>query len=479
MKSQKPKIKFLSNKLIEKIINEACIILENIGVTIHHQILLENLSDLGCKCDFENKHVFIKPEIIHKCLSSVPKQIKLYNIKGNQYYLIGGNKVHFTPGSTAIKIYDCINNIIRIADCDDMIKYNKIVEQLQYIDYSSTAIVPNDVPEEIGDSIRLYTLLKMTSKPIVTGAFTINGFYRMLEMILAVRETYEQIRKKPFTIFSCCPTSPLKWSHVTSDNTMKCANYGIPVEFISMPLSGFMGPISLVGSLIQHTAETLSGVIISQITRPGAPILWGGSPGTFDMRTMKPCISSIETQMMDCSYSEIGKYLNIPTQAYIGLSDSETFDVQSGFESGTGMYLAALAGINSVSGPGMLLFESCLSLEKLIFDNEICGMSQKLIKGIEHYDEDFPSLPIFEELITKQNLLTSDSTIKYLRDAHYIPGPVINRGSGDVSVSVSNRASLEVNKLISKYNRPDILDSNQKQKIDSFIPRALKNKLDV
>ena len=91
--------------------------------------------------------------------------------------------------------------------------------------------------------------------------------------------------------------SPLKWSDVTSQNVVDSARYSIPVEFVSMPLSGFMAPVSLVGTLIQHTAETLSGVVISQLSRPGTPVLYGGSPAVFDIRTETTPMGAIETML--------------------------------------------------------------------------------------------------------------------------------------------------------------------------------------
>ncbi|GAG01453.1 unnamed protein product, partial [marine sediment metagenome] len=245
---------------------------------------------------------------------------------------------------------------------------------------------------------------------------------------LAVRGTEEALAAKPLTVFSCCPTAPLKWSDVTSQNVVDCARYSIPVEFVSMPLAGFVAPVTLVGTLVQHTAETLSGIVISQLSNPGTPVLYGGSPAIFDVRYETTPMGAVETMMIDCAYNEIGKHLGLPTQAYIGLSDAKRLDAQAGLEASMGATLAALAGINSVSGPGMLDFESCLSLESLVLDNEICGMALRLIEGIEPH-EDFPALPRFEELLKDRHLLISKHTRRYLRQEHYFPGDTIDRAN--------------------------------------------------
>jgi trimethylamine--corrinoid protein Co-methyltransferase len=326
-------------------------------------------------------------------------------------------------------------------------------------------MVPDDVPERVSDSYRLYLSLLFGEKPVVTGCFTAGSFRVMRDMQVAVRGSAEELAAKPLTVFSCCPTAPLKWSGVTVQNLVDCASSGIPVEFISMPLSGFMAPVTLVGTLIQHTAETLSGVVISQLARPGAPVLYGGSPAIFDVRRETTPMGAIETMMVDCAYSEIGRHLGLPTQAYISLSDAKLLDAQAGLETGIGATLATLAGINSISGPGMLDFESCQSLEKLVLDNDICGMVLRLARGIEPHD-DFPALPIFEEMLKEGHLLISRHTRRWLKTEHYLPGPVIDRANrgrwlAEGALTLAERARREKERLVSQWQPSRLPDATQ------------------
>jgi trimethylamine--corrinoid protein Co-methyltransferase len=222
-----------------------------------------------------------------------------------------------------------------------------------------------------------------------------------------------------------------------------------------MPLSGFVAPVTLTGTLIQHTAETLSGIVISQLSNPGTPILYGGSPSIFDVRFETTPMGAIETMMIDCAYNEIGKFLGIPTQAYISLTDSKQIDMQAGLETGMGATLAALSGINNISGPGMTDFESCFSLEKLVADNEICGMLFRMLEGIKP-KEDFPSLPLFEELLDEEHLLISKHTRKYIKEEHFFPGPIINHANrsrwlDEGASTLEDRAHQQVNELLATY----------------------------
>jgi trimethylamine--corrinoid protein Co-methyltransferase len=463
----RPVVRFLSNELIERIIAEAREVLCKLGVEIHNKNILSMLRDYGVKVDMNRCQVFFNDKIIDRALKTAPHSFKLYDVCENQTHNFSEYNVYFTPGSAALNILDYDTKKIRKPTTMDYIRYAKVISRLNHIASQSTAFIPADVPEKISDSYRLYLSLLFCEKPVVTGAFTIEAFNIMKDVQVAVRGTKENLAEKPLTVFSCCPTSPLKWSEVTSQNLVDCAGFSMPVEFISMPLSGFMAPVTIVGTLVQHTAETLSGMVISQLTHPGTPMLYGGSPAVFDVRYETTPMGAVETEMIDCAYNEIGKYLGLPTQGYISLSDSKQLDAQAGLESAMGATLAALSGINNISGPGMLDFESCQSLEKLVLDNEICGMTLRMIKGIEPR-EDFPSLPRFEELLSEKHLLISRHTLRYLKEEFYFPGPVIDRASRvrwqkEGSLTLWERAHREVEKLIKEYIPSKLPDDTKKE----------------
>jgi len=463
----RPTIRFLTDELIQEIVSEANHILCTLGIEIHNKTVLNMLSDHDCPIDMEKSHAVLTREVIDKALKAAPKSFGLYDVVGKQTHNFSGRNVYFTPGSTALHILDSQARKMRNPVTTDYVNFVKVAEQLEHIASTSTALIPADVPERISDSYRLFLSLLYGKKPVVTGAFTIESFTVMKDFQLAIRQSSAALKEKPLTIFSCCPTSPLKWSDITSQNLLDCAEYFIPVEFVAMPLSGFMAPVTLTGTLVQHTAETLSGVVISQIANPGTPILYGGSPAIFDVRYETTPMGAVETMMIDCAYNEIGKYLHLPTQAYISLSDSKELDAQAGLESGIGAVLAALSGINNISGPGMLDFESCFSLEKLIVDNEICGMAFQLIDGIKPR-EDFPALGIFQELLKEKHLLISEHTRRYLEQERFFPGPVIDRAhrsrwQREGALTLERRAHREVERLLENYEPSSLPEDVKKE----------------
>jgi trimethylamine--corrinoid protein Co-methyltransferase len=478
----RPTVRFLSDELIEKIVAEARELICELGVEIHNKEVLSMLADSGATVDRSNQRAYFTQDIIDKSIAAAPDSFKLYDTLGDEAVDLSGFNVNYTPGSAAINILDYDGNASRNPNTTDLVRYVKLMTGMNHISSQSTSMVSQDVHEMISDSYRLYLCLLFCEKPVVTGAFTIEAFEIMKNLQVAVRGSKEALAAKPLTVFSCCPTSPIKWSDVTSQNVVDCAKYSIPVEFISMPLTGFMAPVTLVGSLVQHTAETLSGLAISQLTNPGAPVLYGGSPAIFDVKYETTPMGAIGTMMIDCAYNEIGKHLGLPTQAYIGLSDAKLLDAQAGLESSMGATLAALAGINNISGPGMLDFESCFSLEKLVLDNEICGMTFRMLKGIEP-KEDFPSLPRFEELLREDHLLISDHTRRYLKEEVYFPGPLIDRANRsrwqeEGSRTLSERAHEEVERIVDECEPVKLSDDAKAELVKLMETEARKYGMD-
>lgn len=338
---------------------------------------------------------------------------------------LGEDRVHFDPGSAAVHIFDVKLGKRREITTRDAIDFARLVDGLPNYAAQSTAIAPSEVPKEVADRYRLYLVLKNSRKPVVTGTFLKDGFAPMREMLAAVRGGNDALRQKPLAIFDCCPSPPLKWSDLTCQALIDCARAGVPAELVSMPLTGATSPVTLREAVVQHCAENLSGVTIHQLASAGSPIIYGGSPAAFDMRHGTTPMGAVETMMIDAAYAQVGKHLGLPTHAYMGLSDSKCPDYQAGFESGIGAVLAALAGINVVSGPGMLDFEICQSFEKVLLDHDACGMALRLVRGIEKREGD--SVELIGKVVQMGEFLSHPHTRKHWREELTVPSSLVVR----------------------------------------------------
>jgi len=447
----RPKLQLLSQEDVEHIVEEACQVLDTAGVLVENEDAQKLLVDAGCT-EHDGRYR-IGQRLVRDALGSAPGQIKLYDRDGALAMDLGDDRVHFDPGSAAIHLFDLEQGKRRDAVTADAIKLAVLVDGLEHYAAQSTAIAPVDVPKEVGDRYRLYLVLRHARKPVITGTFAKDGFAPMHAMLSAVRGGEQALRDKPLAIFDCCPSPPLKWSDLTCQALIDCARSGVPAELVSMPLTGATSAVTLREAVLQHCAENLSGITIHQLAAQGAPIIYGGSPSAFDMRRGTTPMGAIETMMIDVAYAQVGKHLGVPTHAYMGLSDAKCPDYQAGLESGIGAVLAALGGINVVSGPGMLDFEICQSLEKLLLDHDALSMAHRLVRGIDKHPAD--TVALLGELVGMSSFLSHDHTRRHWRHELTVASRVIDRDTyGDWEAKGANwahsRAASEVHRRLER-----------------------------
>jgi trimethylamine--corrinoid protein Co-methyltransferase len=463
---------------VERAIEEAYELLWDPGVRVHYDEALQLLADNGATVDTESRVAQIPRELAEKCVETAPSSFYLYNYDGEPVVHYGNDDVHYDPGSAAIEIIDHGSNESRVpvtADCEN---YVRLAEMLPQIDAVATSIVCGDVPQSMADWYRLYLLLLYARKPIVTGTFAIETFSIMHELLVAVAGSAEALAEKPRAVFDVCPSPPLLWSDITCANLIDCARTGVPAELVSMPLTGATGPATVIGSAVQHAAECLSGITIHQLAKAGSPIVWGGSPASFDMRTGTTPMGAMATMMLDCTYSQIGKSIKpggLPTHAYLGMADTKIVDAQTGLESASGAILGALAGVNMMSGPGMMDFESCFSLEKLVIDAEIVGMAKRLVRGVDDTADPL-ALDVMREVGHAGNFLKSKHTRSHFRREDYIPTEVIDRDFRQTwfdkgALDANARAHRRVQELIAAYE-PLPLPDEVVQELEAIAIRA-------
>ncbi|MHA2270227.1 MAG: trimethylamine methyltransferase family protein [Candidatus Hodarchaeales archaeon] len=439
----RPALSLLSDDTVEEIVVTALQVLEKIGIEFENPNAVAILEEKGIP--FEEGRAKIPEDIVRACIKQAPSKFHLFDRDGNLAARLEGDEVCFDPGSAALNILDP-DGTIRKPVTEDLVKFSRLVNELPNFGSQSTGLISSDVPEGMDDWYRLLIALLYCKKPVVTGTFAVESFAIMKDMLVAIRGDEDSLKAKPLAIFDACPSPPFKWSNLTSQSVIDSARLGIPSEFISMPMMGATGPATLRGAVVQHAAETIAGIVLAQSTVPGAPIVYGGSPSVFDMRQGTTPMGAIETMMIDCAYAQVGKSFGLPTHAYMGLSDSKLVDSQAGLESGIGAILAALEGINMISGPGMLDFESCQSLEKLVIDNEIAGMALRLVDGIKTREENL--LEVFSDLVSSESLLSHPHTLKWFRKEFFFPSAAINRAASKESIDAKVRAKKRVNQIL-------------------------------
>ncbi len=452
----RPTLQTLDPGMVDQVLDESKKIMAEIGMEIRGPELRQRLLDHGLKTDASGERILFPADVVDKAIASCPKSITLYDRDGKPHAELGGDNVHFVPASSGLKILDHRTNEIRLADSKDFIEYARLCDGLEHIAYLATAFSTNDdIEPQVSDAWRLYMCLTTTKKPIVSGAFSESGVPRMAEMMQLFRADRAELSAKPMSIFTITATGNFRYGEDSCQNLLDCVETGIPVEIVPVTLMGLIAPVTMVGALVFHCIDVLTGITMAQIVRPGAPVLFGGAPATFHMKAASSPMLAIEALHLDVAYVNVAKRLGLPCQAYMGLTDAKVLDAQAGAETFGSALLAALAGVNSVSGPGMLDFVLTFSLPKLVFDNEICGQVLHFVREIEPR-EDLPTTELVRELIANDHLITSPHTLKHWPQELYLTDPVFDRENREAwekagSSTLDQRAHDGVEKRLASY----------------------------
>ncbi len=451
----RPQLNVLSDKLIGEILAEAKRIMAETGMEIRGEPLRQRLLDHGLKTDAKGRVLF-PADVVDAAIVSSPKSFTLYNRDGDAHTEIGGNNVHFVPGSSGLKVQDHRTGETRLSNSTDFIEYARLCDGLEHIAYLATAFSTNkDIEAQVSDAWRLYMCLTTSKKPVVSGAFSEHGVPRMADMMQLFRADRAELIDKPMSIFTITATGNLRYGEDSCQNLLDCAEAGIPVEIVPVTLMGLIAPVTLVGALVFHCVDVLTGITMAQIVREGTPVLFGGAPATFHMKAASSPMAAIEAQHLNVAYVQIAKSLDLPTQAYMALSDGKFLDAQAGGETFSSALLAAIAGVNSVSGPGMLDFVLTFSLPKLVFDNEVCGQALHFVREIEVLD-DLPTGELVKQLMDEDHLITSPHTLEYWPKELYLTDPVIDRLNRESweeggSMELWDRACMQVEERLANY----------------------------
>ena len=471
----RPSLNILEPELIGRIVEEAIRVLGSHGMEIRGPVLRQRLVDAGLPQRPDGRVLFPR-NVIEEALRVAPRSFTLYDRSGAPHADLGDDRVHFIPGSSGLKVLDHRTGEARLAMSQDFAEYIRLGNGLANIPYLATAFSTSDIEPQVSDAWRLYLCLTNSTKPVVSGAFTEHGVTRMAEMMGLFREGADDLRARPMSIFTITATGNFRYSEDSCQNMIDCVEAGIPVEIVPVTLMGLIAPVTLIGATAFHTIDVLAGIVMAQVIRPGAPVLFGGAPATFHMKIASSPMAAIEALQLDIAYVAVAKSLGLPTQSYMALSDAKTLDAQAGAETFGSALLAALAGVNSVSGPGMLDFLLVFSLPKLVYDDAMCGQVLHFVRSVGER-EDLPVDGLIDQLMADQHLIMAPHTLEHWPSELLLPSTLIDRDNREAwakagAKEIDERAVDEVSRRLASYRQ---LETDPA--IDAELQRILRSGL--
>jgi len=413
--------KVFSDSDIKQIHEATLYLLENVGIKIHNKRARQIFADNGASVDSETNIVKIPKGMVEDAVDSNPSSIVLCGREEKNDLLLEGTNVHLGTGGTVLNTLDLDTGKKRPTRVDDVAGYAKMTDALDNIAFFVINCYPDDVPTEDVDVNRFYHGLANTSKHVMGGIYTMDGLKSVISMAEDIAGGKEKLKERPFVSFITLMMSPLLMEVDYTDFLIEVASRGLPLTTPSEPLAGANAPVTLAGTITINNAESLGGLILSQLVNKGNPTIYGSTSSIMDMRSGTYMSGAIESALINAGCAQMSHFYKIPMYGTGGMSDSKTVDIQAGYESANTAMVVALSGCNYIHDAfGLLEFCTTLSYEKMVADNDSVGMALRAVKGVET-NEDTIATNVIEEVGPAGHYLDKEHTVKHVRNEFYFP----------------------------------------------------------
>ena len=381
----------LVNSLDAGLIHDAVkAILWNVGVVVEHLPTRQKLiRHHGC-VEGDDDFIRMPPELIEQAIATIPNTILLYDSEGNVKVDTSSKVSSYCPGHNCVRILDFRSGELRPCRLEDIRETAKLCEQLPNIDMVCALGYPSEVPpeDEVVESTRV--MYENCSKPAALLAHDDEIQERMMNVVADRVGGWNRLADKPVSIELMGPVSPLRLPGELCARLINCARWRVPVVCYPATFPGMSSPISLAGAITQSSAEAISGIVIHQLTEPGAPVLSGSAVLPMDLRQANLAYGSPEYMLTGLAASDYFRRIGIPSWVGAGCSDSHQFDAQAAAEAGANLAIAAMAKTPFVHNLGFLSGGRTGSLEMLTLCDEMIGWTSKMANGLKVDSETWP-----------------------------------------------------------------------------------------
>jgi trimethylamine--corrinoid protein Co-methyltransferase len=387
----KLKVSILDNQEISQINQNTRTVLEEVGIKFPSNKALKLFASVGANVDFDSQLVKIPADLLDKYISTSPREYTMAGLRPDLDVHVGSrNGTYFYCSGEAPTIVDFETGERRLSVKNDAANHARIANYLPII----SLLWPSVSSSDKGGTSPLHGLeacFNNTEKHVESESVMdeVSARYAV-EMAIAITGSEEKLRERPILSQLLCCIAPLAQDKGGIEAAMVFAEYGIPVGLMSMPTLGLTAPPYEAGSLTLAMAETLSGIMLTQIINPGVGNYISVNPGIIDPRTGVYFMGSSIAQVTNVGGIQMAHSNGIPVLAChsFGGSQYELGNWQVGYENIYSHFLAVMAGADMSFGPsGMYEAVSVLDHPRILFDREILRVIDEVTDGMMVNDQ--------------------------------------------------------------------------------------------
>ena len=418
-----PTLQVLSEDEIEAIYFSALRVLYETGVRVYDKEGVDVAHSGGAIVEDtteDSSLVKIPPWMVDKARATLPRKVVVTGPDRQYKMELYKNQIYFGGGSDTPFTLDPYTGQRRRATFNDVKNFARLAQALPNIDFHMSLGIVQDCAVGTYDRWQYLAMLEGTSKPINVTAVDLEGVRDQLEMAYIRLGGKEEWKKGPAFSLYIEPVSPLSHSEEVVQKLLFACDNDIPFVYTPCPLAGATAPTTLAGLLVQALTESLFGIVVSQLRKPGASLIIGGLMSNMDMLTTVYCYGSPEMALLSAGYTDITKWLGVPEYETAGCSDVKIFDEQAAMEAAINIATAAMVGGNMIHDVGYIEQGLTSSMDMMVAADEIIDMVKRILRGIP-VNDDTMALHVMEDVGPGGHFLEHDHTYERFKTEIWRP----------------------------------------------------------
>jgi len=412
---------FLTAEQVQRIHEASLEILAHVGLLVRNEKARQRLTCHGCHVDPETLIVRFPQGIVEEFIKAVPATFTFYARDPQYDRTLPRDGPLIATASSAPNMVDPVTGQERRARSDDIARAAHLVMELPGIDVFSVSTLADDAPEGQFSLSRFYPALKNCSKPVRTSVIDPREGEQILRLGALIAGSEAAYLERPFITFGhCAIVPPLTMDFDSTEMLMFYAERGLPHYGTVVPNAGLTSPLTLTSTIAQGNAEVLAQTVLTQMSRPGTPMIYQTLPTVGDMRTGAYSPGAIETGLLLMGFAQMARYYNVPSGGYVGLTNSKVSDAQAGFEKGMSPAAALLGGLDYFVMGGLMDALMSLDFGQLVIDNEIAVMLKRIARGLE-FSEANLALEVMREAEPGGMFIDKAHTLERMKQTAFLP----------------------------------------------------------
>jgi trimethylamine---corrinoid protein Co-methyltransferase len=464
------RLKFLSDEDVQAMHEATLQILSDVGVIWTHKPSLDILTDAGCT--IQGNRVHFPPDLV---MDSIAKANKRPSVRGRngQVNELGGGDLYFHNLGGARDVFDARTGTRRIATDEDACNAIRLLDALPNCHTVTPFFTPPDISNELM-ALHMYRhALSNTTKPLQGPGIQFGHEVKYAVEMAAVVGTPAQN-----LTLSLSPVSPLTMHDIAAEAIMEMAKAGVVHANLPCPTGGATSPMTITGSIVQQSAESLAPLVLAQIINPGCGVVYCGRLGMLEPRTGL-IWGGVELGLSSAATVQLGHYYGFSVNVYGFSTNAHTLDAQNAFERGLNAAIPALAGADELSGIGEMEAGVMGSFAQMVLDNELAGSVVRLRKGLSADIEHLAVEIIGNAMNGSRNFLAQKHTMKHLRAGEMALTHLAERNSWDTWEEKLERRQMadhavdDAERILREHTIPP-LEPQQEQELDRILAAAAK-----